>query len=126
MISNLLLFFSLSCSVLEVFCILKSLTLTWIVYSCIRVFSFSFLSPCDYVFPTCCVTVISGLRSGYDGSLYCVIYATQHVPVPNLVPRSLVDEAEDDCRRRDLAKSDLHYVITCQECDRGGKCTCPT
>ena len=28
-------------------------------------------------------------------------------------------------RRRDLAKSNLHYVITCQECDRGGKCACP-
>ena len=25
-------------------------------------------------------------------------------------------------RRRDLAKSNLHYVITCQEYDRGGKC----
>ena len=29
-------------------------------------------------------------------------------------------------RRRDLAESNLHYVITCQECDRGGKCACPT
>ena len=23
-------------------------------------------------------------------------------------------------------QSNLHYVITCQECDRGGKCACPT
>ena len=29
-------------------------------------------------------------------------------------------------RRRDMAKSNMHYVITCQECDRGGKCACPT
>ena len=93
--------FSLSCSVLEVFCILKSLTLTWIVYSCIRVFSFSFLSPCDYVFPTCCVTVISGVRSGYDGSLYCVSYMLHNMSLflisfPDLLWTKPKTTAEDE------------------------------
>ena len=51
-----------------------------------------------------------------------------HWPNDNLVPRvsllCLPWSLEE--RPYDLAKSDLHYVITCQECDRGGKCACPT
>ena len=43
------------------------------------------------------------------------------LPWPNLVQISC-----GRGRRRNLAKSDLHYVITCQECDSGGKCECST
>ena len=40
-------------------------------------------------------------------------HSSRKKPNLNLVPRSLVDEAEGEIW------PNLHYVITCQECDRG-------